>query len=353
LRLALEYLGRHPEDAEALRIAGRCYGSMGQFTAAEECFSKAGELDALDLRLRADMLVQLERPTQAADVMRELMVKEGKDPAVMQRLAIMEFRRGAHEEAFGLLRELRETPERAPAAWYVEASFHSALRHNEAAVACLEKAIELNPEADRCGLPAETAFWYLGTALQDVGRMQDAREAYRRSLKLDESADVYFSLGEAEEGCGEAGAAEAAWRRALDINPKHADSMFALAKLALKQNRPEEAIEWLQLAQRNGKKGSSLETALSRAHARLGRVELAKEHARRAEALHAEAEAKALEDRLITNFPKNLHTRLLMTRRAIDGGNIAEATALVDEALREHPENEMLRELRRALAESP
>lgn len=352
LRIALKYLGTHPDDAEAWKIAGHCYGAMGQFTAAEQCFGKAGDLDITELRLRADALIHLERTTQAVDVLRELLARGGKDPLVMQRLAIMEFQRGAHEEAFELIRQLRQMPDRAAAAWCIEATFHTALVHNEAAVACLEKALELNPAADQCGMPANTALWYMGTALQDIGRTQEAREFLKRSLKLSETADAYQSLGDAEEASGDLAAAENAWRRALELNPRHAESMFSLAKLALKQNRPEEAIEWLTLSRRSGKSGSSLETAFSRAYARLGRVELANEHANRAAQLHAEAEARSTEERIVSAYPRNLHSRLLRTRRAIDSGNLSEAAALVDDALRDHPDNPYLLQLQQALRES-
>lgn len=352
LRIALAYVAEHPQDAEAWKVAGRCYGAMGQFSAAEECLSKAGDLDPIDLRLRAEALIHLERNTQAVEVLRELLLKGDDDPAVLQRLAILDFRRGLHEEAFAFAQQFGNSPEHAPAAWYLQATFHAARRHQENAIACLQKALELNPEADRCGLPADTVLWYVGATLQDLGRMQEARDFYRQALERAKKPEIYLSLGEAEEGCGDPAAAEQAWLKALEINSKHADSMFSLAKLALKQNRPEEAIHWLDLAQRAGKNNSAVESALSRAYARLGRTDLADEHARRGEALHAEAVAKAEENEQIADYPQNLHSRMLLTRRAIDSGNIAEATALVEEALREHPDNPVLLNLRQALNEN-
>jgi tetratricopeptide (TPR) repeat protein len=352
LRRALDYLAKHPQDAEAWKLAARCYGAMGQFGAVEECLAKAGDLDTADLRLRADALIHLERNTQAVEVLRELLAKGGKDPAVLRGLAILEFRRGFHEEAFGLARQLAEFPEHEPTAWYLQATLHNMTRHHQDAVSCLKKALELNPEADRCGVPPDSVLWYLGATLLDTGKSDEAREYFRRALQHAESADSYFSLGEAEEGSGNLAAAEQAWRRALQIDPKFAESMFALAKLALKQNRPEEAIDWLQLAERAGKQGVAIENALSRAYARLDRPDLAQEHARRAEALMAEADAKHEEDSLLTNYPRNIHARMLMTRRAIDSGNIAEAAALVEESLREHPDNPQLLRLRQILSET-
>jgi predicted Zn-dependent protease len=128
--------------------------------------------------------------------------------------------------------------------------------------------------------------------------------------------------------------------------------MFALAKMSLKQNRPEEAIEWLNLTVQAGKNNSAVHKALSRAYARLGKTDLADEHAQRAETLHAEADAKFQEDRILSDYPQNLHSRMLLTRRAIDSGNIAEANALVEEALREHPNNQFLLQIRQALQEN-
>jgi tetratricopeptide (TPR) repeat protein len=67
----------------------------------------------------------------------------------------------------------------------------------------LQKALELDPEADEIGLPPETVFWYAGATLQDLGRMEEARGYYRRALQHAQSAELYWALGEAEEGCGD------------------------------------------------------------------------------------------------------------------------------------------------------
>jgi tetratricopeptide (TPR) repeat protein len=352
VRLALAYLAEHPQDAEAWKLAGRCYGAMGQFGAAEECLGRAGDLDLIDLRLRADILIYLERNTQAVQVLRELLDKGDKDPAVLRGLAIMEFRRGFYEEAFAWARKMGEFSEQAPMAWYLQATFHSGTRNHTQALACLEKALELNPEADRCGLPPDTVLWYIGATLLDLGRHHEARDYFRRALKHAETTEIYWSLGEAEEGCGDLAATEEAWRTALKIDPNYGDAMFSLAKLALKQNRPEEAIGWLELVQRNGKQTLPVESALSRAYARLGRPDLAEEHSQRVTELQTEHETKAQEETLLARYPQSIHSRMLLTRRAIERGNTAEAAQLVEETLRDHPDNPQLLQLRQILNES-
>ena len=352
VRLALAYLAEHPQDAEAWKLAARCYGAMGQLSAAEECFSKAGDLDLIDLRLRVDALIYLERNTQAVQALRELLAKGGKDAAVLRSIAILEFRRGFHEEAFAYARQMGEYPEHAPTAWYLQATLYSAMRNHKDALACLEKALELNPEADRCGLPPDTVLWYTGATLLDLGRHHEARNYFRRALKHAETAEIYWSIGEAEEGCGELAAAEEAWRKALEIEANYGEALYSLGKLALKQNRPEEAIGWLTLIDRDSKQSLPVESALSRAYARIGRPDLAEEHAQRAKELQAESETKAQEETLLARYPQSIHSRMLLTRRAIERGNTVEAAQLVEETLREHPNNEQLLQLRQILNES-
>lgn len=95
---------------------------------------------------------------------------------------------------------------------------------------------------------ARNALRY-SVALEDAGRAAEAVPLYRGLLEDDPgSALLWTNLGNAEAGRGEAALAEAAYRRALEIDPAHADALNNLAWLLLEQ--PDRLAEAEELARR-------------------------------------------------------------------------------------------------------
>jgi hypothetical protein len=91
-------------------------------------------------------------------------------------------------------------------------------------------------------------------ALEDAGRAGEAVPLYRDLLEDDPgSALLWTNLGNAEAGRGEAALAEAAYRRALELDPAHADALNNLAWLLLEQgDRLAEAEELARRAVASG-----------------------------------------------------------------------------------------------------
>src|SRR5688572_3590858 len=73
-------------------------------------------------------------------------------------------------------------------------------------------------------------------SLEEAGRAAEAVPLYRGLLDKDPgSALLWTNLGNAEAGRGEAALAEAAYRRAIELDPAHADALNNLAWLLLEQ----------------------------------------------------------------------------------------------------------------------
>jgi tetratricopeptide (TPR) repeat protein len=94
----------------------------------------------------------------------------------------------------------------------------------------------------KSGLSA--ADWYeWGCELEDATPDQ-AREAYRRALELDpDHADALVNLGRLLHSAGAPGAAEAHYRRALEARPDDETAAFNLGVVLEDQDRLDEAIE--------------------------------------------------------------------------------------------------------------
>lgn len=349
LRRAFAYLESHPDDAETMRIVARALAGLGQWEKAEEYFTRAGDLPVEDLRVRADALIAARRTTDAARVLEQLHTQVPDDPEVLQRLAVLQFQRGLHDEAFRLTETLGKIAAQRARALCIQGIFHAGLKRSAEAVRCMETALQLNPAGDQLGQDPATLAAFLGAVFLDVGRHAEARRWLVRAAEQSPNADVYWSLGEAELGCGNAAAAERIWRAALQLQPDNHSVLLSLAKLALTRNQPLEALEWLAIAQETGKETFALEEALARAYARVGRAAEAGWHSGRAKELRQRAESEADEENLLARYPHVFQARLLLARRALQAGNVAEAKALIDELAQTFPTNANLREIQRML----
>jgi len=96
-------------------------------------------------------------------------------------------------------------------------------------------ALLIAPGGSGTQTAARNALRY-SVALEDAGRAAEAVPLYRGLLEDDPgSALLWTNLGNAEAGRGEAALAEAAYRRALELDPAHADALNNLAWLLLEQ----------------------------------------------------------------------------------------------------------------------
>jgi tetratricopeptide (TPR) repeat protein len=106
----------------------------------------------------------------------------------------------------------------------------------------LRRAIELEPRY------AES-FIELGKVLARQGRTQEAIEVYRHAAGMEPlNYRIHHSLGLLHRRLNDLRAAEAALRRALEVQPRHTASATRLGEVLLEQDRPEEAAEMFRYA---------------------------------------------------------------------------------------------------------
>ncbi len=89
----------------------------------------------------------------------------------------------------------------------------------EAGLALFRQALKLQPDPEE----APTVYSYIGVALKDLGRYDEAQEFLRRGAELDpERTDIYNLLGFCHFKRGEHAQAVAAFQRALELDPASA-----------------------------------------------------------------------------------------------------------------------------------
>jgi Flp pilus assembly protein TadD len=102
---------------------------------------------------------------------------------------------------------------------------------------CFASAVELDDEH-------EEAHYYLGLALADLKRPEEAERHFRRSLDLKENEPkTHADLAELLHHQGRRGEAETEYRRALELDPANGIAIMNLGTLLRDSGRFSEATE--------------------------------------------------------------------------------------------------------------
>jgi len=110
-----------------------------------------------------------------------------------------------------------------------------------AAIHFFEKAGDIQPAS------AEV-FYNLGLALSQLGKVEQAVAAYRRSLKNSPSYEAWLNLGNLYDDSGDLDAAAGSYSKAIDLNPNHALAHVNLGNVQAKSGNREHAIRSYEAA---------------------------------------------------------------------------------------------------------
>jgi tetratricopeptide (TPR) repeat protein len=177
-----------------------------------------------------------------------------------------------------LERVLKEEPRLALANLELGRALNGLERYDQA-LPWLRKAVELNPQSGR-------AHYELGVALGETGDWEGSAAQLESAVAYaPDSDDLRFYLGMAYDRIGRASDAENSFRNALRINPDHYRASLLLGRLLGIQNKPSEALPFLE-------KAVSLQPQSPDAHKFLANVYI--ELGQQQNARHEQAEADRL-----------------------------------------------------------
>jgi len=130
------------------------------------------------------------------------------------------------DEALRLLKRAVELEPNEPAYWEILAAFYQRLERSPEAIVCWRRLLELGP-AD----PAH-AHLALAWVLLEESRVAEAEPHYLAAQALaPDSPDVQLDLGLFHQDRGEPDLAEAAFRKAIELEPDHGPAHARLASL--------------------------------------------------------------------------------------------------------------------------
>jgi tetratricopeptide (TPR) repeat protein len=243
LGITLRELGKLDEALEEFRRAvalepafAPARTNLGQMLldrgAAEEALPHCQEAVRLSPDLAAmhhnlgNVLRALDRLVEARAAYLEALRLDPKLALAQAHLGLILQKEGEFENALVWLKKAAELEPANPTFWEYLAELQDEREEPGEAIPCWERAIAL-AETDRPG-----PHLSLGWALQEEGRLDEAREHYGMAMELNpEMAGAPLNMGGLHEELGEMAEAEASFRAALRIQPKYAAAHARLATL--------------------------------------------------------------------------------------------------------------------------
>jgi tetratricopeptide (TPR) repeat protein len=286
LQHALVHLARRPWSREAALLAARCLSRLDFADEAEPYYRRAGQLSLGDQQTRAYYLVRGPHPEHAIAAYREILRLAPDNVTAMRRLAAVLLSRGDKDQ----LRELADRLDRVAGGEVIGAMLRGTVYHNEQnpqmAVVCFERVLQLDPELQE--MPASRRFFWdqLAKDLIECGRIEDACRYLERALAAGPNAGLIYLIGYTYFLRGSLDEAERRYRQAAETDPSIYEPHLALAKLAVQQRRPDEALRQLDEARRLAPREYGVLYSLALLYRQLGRAD---------EAAKVQAEIKELQ----------------------------------------------------------
>ena len=160
-------------------------------------------------------------------------------PLANAHVGLLLQKKGHFSEALPWLRKAVDLEPTTAAIWEWLADLHGEMDEPAAAIPCWERVLALEPDRSAARLS-------LGRALQDEGRLAEAREQYRiADLRMPHSGAPQLNLGWLHELLGEMDQAESAFRQALIRQPNFPAPHGRLATL-LRGKLPQEDFASLE-----------------------------------------------------------------------------------------------------------
>jgi Flp pilus assembly protein TadD len=187
--------------------------------------------------------------------------------------------------------------------------------------------------------PEEPVWWYLLSRVEDrQGNDQASLEALTRTIELDESyGPAHWRRGDWRLDYGELEAAEADFRKAMEIDPKDPSAHIGMARLHIERGEGREAAEILETVVAKLPDENYAHLLLGNAYRQLGRMEDA-----RRELEQGEGEYLVRNDPWLAKllpFQVGFSARVLRAVRMLNGGRVDAAVEILTALREERPDD--------------
>ncbi len=212
---------------------------------AAKAYEAAYELDPSDRDVAVALggtLARLDRFARALEVLDQLSrLYPDFEPAYCHRIGIYG-ELGRHDQAEEMFYLAQELNDSCPHCFFYMGTSLAARKQFDRAIYCWERVLDLVP--DYIGVNRGIAQAY-----RAQGHLDRARESYLREIRDDPgNTDLLFELAEMFRESGQIATAAAKFAQIVELDPEHAQAHFALGKIQLLRGQPGQALACFEMA---------------------------------------------------------------------------------------------------------
>ena len=332
-RTALErvenYLKGDPASSRALDLKAQSLVGLRRFPDALAIYERIGSDTVSGQRAWGEALLRMQRWTDALPLLRQVHQKQPDNADVTHELAACAMQAGEFEQAVELAGQLAKLPGQRERGLLLLGVLHSNHGNYRLASEAFGQLLESNPDGAGLQILPEELFQGMGQACLNDGKPEEAIRHLTRAIELRPTAERYAFLGEARELQGDLAQAGEAWKQGIARDPDLARAREGLARVALDERQPSQAIEWLQPLSVPSKLTSSIAHTLKRANSLLGDKAAADRwDAEETRLRDAEERKRALDD-VVKQAPQSFWALALRAHKYASEGNRQQAATLL------------------------
>ncbi len=339
LSVVNEFLRTHPGHGQAGTTRGQIYVELGRWSDAIDEFQRYGAASPQELHALAISLLHLEQWSQAQPVLEHVVRLAPSDADALHELAGCQGKLGKFQAALQTATRFASLEGCEVRGLLLIGTVQREAGNEAKALEAWQRLVELRPDASDLQIPAHEFLREYGSVLLQNGQPESAVDALQKSLKLNPDSDAETWLGDAFLRTSRPELAEQAWRRAVDLQPGNRRPREALARQALQNRDPSEAMNWLTPL-KSGHLRASTAYLLQRACSQAGESEQAAEWRRRYDELTVLERRDAAIQHLLIESPESWWAQVIRAWRMADDENWGEAASLVASLLNEDKESD-------------
>jgi tetratricopeptide (TPR) repeat protein len=210
-----EALASEPDASDIWNNLGIALHTMGQDDSAATCYRRAIAIDPAYADARVNLAAIMLTRGQLADALEHLtnaLEASPQHPQALETMGLAMAMSGRFADAVSYYRRATAANPKSAAAWQGLGNALLTLRRADEAVEAYQRSIELRPAAP--------AYHNLALALAEAGRLQEAEAASRRAIQLQpDDANAHLTLGNILLAQGKREEAAAQYAEALRLRP--------------------------------------------------------------------------------------------------------------------------------------
>ena len=345
ISLANAYLKEFPGRSRAFELKARALVGVGRWDEAVRLFEVSGALGSKSLHDWARAYLKLQQWSDALPLLLQLHSIDPQDAETVHELAACYGQLEEYDSAVLFAGKLKDFPEHVAAGRLLLGTLENNRGNYRLALEAWQPIVDADPAPESLQVAADELLLAYGRALLKEGQTDKARTYLVRSLAMRNAAETSSYLGDACEQAGDLDRAVEYWKQALTADSTLLRAREGLARTAIEQRQPDQALKWLAPVAEQEGLPSSIAYLFQRSYVLTGDADRAKQwEARVARLRDQETRSQLIEDG-VQRVPNSFWSRGVRAHRFASQGNSRQAAVLIEQLLKEAPDEPFIRQL--------